>query len=224
VRRSISGMDSIREQIQETSKRIKRLGESSQEIGDIIEVINDIAEQTNILALNAAIQASTAGEAGRGFAVVADEVQRLAERATDATKRVEALIKTIQNDTSEAVASMEQSTAGVVSGAKLAEEAGGALGEIESVSKEIAELIQGISQEAEQQASTAVQISETMNIIQGITIQTSDGTSETATSIGELTELSQDLRASVTGFKLPDELYTGDEDEAPRAVAQGGGA
>ncbi len=211
VRHSISGMDSIREQIQETSKRIKRLGESSQEIGDIIEVINDIAEQTNILALNAAIQASTAGEAGRGFAVVADEVQRLAERATDATKRVEALIKTIQNDTSEAVQSMEQSTAGVVSGAKLAEEAGGALGEIESVSKQIADLIQQISQEAEQQAETAVHISETMNVIQGITIQTSDGTSETATSIGELTELSRDLRASVTGFKLPDELLGEDE-------------
>ncbi|MEF8833271.1 MAG: methyl-accepting chemotaxis protein [Halofilum sp. (in: g-proteobacteria)] len=206
VRRSISGMDSIREQIQETSKRIKRLGESSQEIGDIIGVINDIAEQTNILALNAAIQASTAGEAGRGFAVVADEVQRLAERATDATKRVEALIKTIQNDTNEAVQSMEQSTAGVVSGAKLAEEAGGALGEIESVSKQIAELIQQISQEADQQASKATDISETMNIIQGITIQTSDGTSETATSIGELTALSQELRESVTGFKLPEEI------------------
>ena len=206
VRRSISGMDSIREQIQETSKRIKRLGESSQEIGDIIGVINDIAEQTNILALNAAIQASTAGEAGRGFAVVADEVQRLAERATDATKRVEALITTIQNDTNEAVASMEESTAGVVSGAKLAEEAGGALGEIESVSKQAADLIQEISREAEQQAASAVEISETMNIIQGITIQTSDGTSETATSIGELTALSQELRESVTGFKLPEEI------------------
>jgi len=217
VRRSISGMDSIREQIQETSKRIKRLGESSQEIGDIIGVINDIAEQTNILALNAAIQASTAGEAGRGFAVVADEVQRLAERASDATKRVEALIKTIQNDTNEAVQSMEQSTAGVVSGAQLAEEAGGALGEIESVSNQIAELIQQISQEAEQQASTAVEISEKMNVIQGITIQTSDGTSETATSIGELTALSKELRDSVTGFKLPEELdprQRRDEDEA----------
>ncbi len=216
VRRSISGMDSIREQIQETSKRIKRLGESSQEIGDIIGVINDIAEQTNILALNAAIQASTAGEAGRGFAVVADEVQRLAERASDATKRVEALIKTIQNDTSEAVASMEESTAGVVSGAQLAQDAGGALGEIESVSKQIAELIQQISREADQQAQSAVEISETMNIIQGITIQTSDGTSETATSIGELTELAQQLRESVSGFRLPEHLDTarGGEDAA----------
>ncbi len=222
VRRSISGMDSIREQIQETSKRIKRLGESSQEIGDIIGVINDIAEQTNILALNAAIQASTAGEAGRGFAVVADEVQRLAERATDATKRVEALIKTIQNDTNEAVQSMEQSTAGVVSGAKLAEEAGGALGEIESVSKQIAELIQQISQEADQQASKATDISETMNIIQGITIQTSDGTSETATSIGELTALSQELRESVTGFKLPEEIDPRTNRERQPSPTRGG--
>lgn len=223
VRRSISGMDSIREQIQETSKRIKRLGESSQEIGDIIGVINDIAEQTNILALNAAIQASTAGEAGRGFAVVADEVQRLAERASDATKRVEALIKTIQNDTNEAVQSMEQSTAGVVSGAKLAEEAGGALGEIESVSNQIAELIQQISQEAEQQASTAVEISEKMNVIQGITIQTSDGTSETATSIGELTALSKELRDSVTGFKLPEELDPRQRQEEEETVTMQGG-
>ncbi len=223
VRRSISGMDSIREQIQETSKRIKRLGESSQEIGDIIGVINDIAEQTNILALNAAIQASTAGEAGRGFAVVADEVQRLAERASDATKRVEALIKTIQNDTNEAVQSMEQSTAGVVSGAKLAEEAGGALGEIESVSNQIAELIQQISQEAEQQASTAVQISEKMNVIQGITIQTSDGTSETATSIGELTALSKELRESVTGFKLPEEIDPRQRQEEDETVTMESG-
>jgi twitching motility protein PilJ len=223
VRRSISGMDSIREQIQETSKRIKRLGESSQEIGDIIGVINDIAEQTNILALNAAIQASTAGEAGRGFAVVADEVQRLAERASDATKRVETLIKTIQNDTNEAVQSMEQSTAGVVSGAKLAEEAGSALGEIESVSNQIAELIQQISQEAEQQASTAVQISEKMNVIQGITIQTSDGTSETATSIGELTALSKELRESVTGFKLPEEIDPRQRQEEKETVTMESG-
>ncbi len=103
VRQTIQGMDNIRDQIQETSKRIKRLGESSQEIGSIVELINDIAEQTNILALNAAIQAASAGEAGRGFAVVADEVQRLAERASNATKRIETLVQTIQSDTNEAV-------------------------------------------------------------------------------------------------------------------------
>ena len=137
VRQTIAGMDSIRDQIQETSKRIKRLGESSQEIGSIVELINDISEQTNILALNAAIQAASAGEAGRGFAVVADEVQRLAERASNATKRIETLVQTIQSDTNEAVSSMEQTTAEVVAGARLAEDAGLALGEIEKVSTDL---------------------------------------------------------------------------------------
>lgn len=203
VQRTIHGMDSIREQIQETSKRIKRLGESSQEIGDIVELINDIAEQTNILALNAAIQAAMAGEAGRGFAVVADEVQRLAERSADATKQIEALVKGIQSDTKEAVASMESSTSGVVQGAQLAQNAGQALEQIENVSKHLAELIRNISDSARQQASAAGNISDTMNVIQEITTQTSAGTNETAASIGNLAELANELRRSVAGFKLP---------------------
>ncbi|MEX0730466.1 MAG: methyl-accepting chemotaxis protein [Aquisalimonadaceae bacterium] len=204
VRRTIDGMDSIREQIQETSKRIKRLGESSQEIGNIVELINDIADQTNILALNASIQAAMAGEAGRGFAVVADEVQRLAERSGNATKQIEALVKTIQTDTNEAVISMEESTAGVVSGARLAENAGEALREIESTSKQLAVLIQSISESARQQSQAAANISDTMNVIQEITSQTSAGTNETATSIGNLADLANDLRNSVSGFKLPE--------------------
>jgi twitching motility protein PilJ len=204
VRRSIDGMDIIREQIQETSKRIKRLGESSQEIGDIVSLINDIADQTNILALNAAIQASAAGEAGRGFAVVADEVQRLAERSANATKQIEALVKTIQADTNEAVISMEQSTSNVVAGAKLAEDAGEALNEIETVSKQLADIIQSISQAARQQALVASNVTNTMNVIQEITMQTSDGTNETAISIGNLAELATELRKSVAGFKLPE--------------------
>ncbi|NIP71705.1 MAG: chemotaxis protein [Gammaproteobacteria bacterium] len=204
VRRSIQAMDTIREQIQETSKRIKRLGESSQEIGDIVELINDIADQTNILALNAAIQAAMAGEAGRGFAVVADEVQRLAERSGNATKQIEALVKTIQTDTNEAVISMEQSTAGVVKGAQLSEDAGEALEEIEGVSSRLAELVQAISQNATQQSNAAGNISDTMNVIQEITTQTSAGTNETAASIGNLAELANDLRKSVSDFKLPD--------------------
>ncbi|OYV76013.1 MAG: hypothetical protein B7Z66_10445 [Chromatiales bacterium 21-64-14] len=204
VRRTIQGMDTIREQIQETSKRIKRLGESSQEIGDIVELINDIADQTNILALNAAIQAAMAGEAGRGFAVVADEVQRLAERSSNATKQIEALVKTIQTDTNEAVISMEESTAGVVGGAKLAEEAGEALAEIENVSDQLADLIQNISDASRQQAQASANISDTMNSILDITTQTATGTNETATSIGNLADLANELRKSVAGFNLPD--------------------
>jgi twitching motility protein PilJ len=203
VRQTIAGMDSIRDQIQETSKRIKRLGESSQEIGSIVELINDISEQTNILALNAAIQAASAGEAGRGFAVVADEVQRLAERSSNATKRIESLVQTIQADTNEAVSSMEQTTSEVVAGARLAEDAGTALGEIESVSTNLADLIQGISSAAQQQSAAASNITQTMNTIQSITAQTSQGASQTAESIGNHAQLAADLRRSVADFKLP---------------------
>ncbi|KIQ05302.1 MULTISPECIES: methyl-accepting chemotaxis protein [Pseudomonas] len=203
VHNTITGMDNIREQIQDTSKRIKRLGESSQEIGDIVSLINDIADQTNILALNAAIQASMAGDAGRGFAVVADEVQRLAERSSGATKQIEALVKTIQTDTNEAVISMEQTTSEVVRGARLAQDAGVALEEIEKVSKTLAALIQNISNAARQQASSAGHISNTMNVIQEITSQTSSGTTATAKSIGNLAKMASEMRHSVSGFTLP---------------------
>lgn len=205
VQNTIDGMDTIREQIQDTSKRIKRLGESSQEIGDIVSLINDIADQTNILALNAAIQASMAGDAGRGFAVVADEVQRLAERSTAATKQIETLVKAIQNDTNEAVISMEQTTSEVVRGAHLAQDAGVALEEIENVSTSLAELIQNISNAARQQSASAGHISSTMNVIQEITSQTASGTSTTAGAIGNLAHMASELRDSVAGFKLPGE-------------------
>ncbi len=203
VHNTIHGMDNIREQIQDTAKRIKRLGESSQEIGDIVNLIDDIADQTNILALNAAIQASMAGEAGRGFAVVADEVQRLAERSSSATRQIEALVRAIQVDTNEAVISMEQTTAEVVRGARLAQDAGVALAEIEGVSQTLAELIHSISDAAQLQTSSAGQISHTMAIIQQITSQTSSGSTATAESIGDLARMASEMRRSVSGFTLP---------------------
>ncbi|MGD6609649.1 methyl-accepting chemotaxis protein [Xanthomonas citri pv. citri] len=203
VRETIQGMDQIRDQIQETSKRIKRLGESSQEIGSIVELINDISEQTNILALNAAVQAASAGEAGRGFAVVADEVQRLAERTSSATRRIEGLVQTIQADTNEAVSSMEQTTSEVVSGARLAEDAGTALTEIERVSNALNNLIKNISIATHQQSAAATDITQTMGVIRQITSQTSQGAEQTAESIGNLAQLAADLRRSVADFKLP---------------------
>ena len=200
---TIGGMNNIRGQIQETSKRVKRLGESSQEIGDIVSLINDIADQTNILSLNAAIQASMAGDAGRGFAVVADEVQRLAERSSAATKQIGALVKAIQTDTNEAVISMEQTTVEVVDGARRAQDAGVALEEIEGVSASLAELIRNISNAAQQQASTAGHVSEKMKVIQRITSQTAQSTEATANSIGDLAGMANEMRVSVEGFKLP---------------------
>jgi twitching motility protein PilJ len=198
-------MDNIREQIQETSKRIKRLGESSQEIGNIVELIEDIADQTNILALNAAMQAAMAGESGRGFAVVADEVQRLAERSANATKQIDALVKTIQADTNEAVSSMESSTAEVVSGAKLAEDAGEALQRIEQVSQDIASVTQEMAANLQQHSREVGSINDTMEVIQKITSQTSDGTEQTTQSIETLAQMAEQLRQTVARFKLPDD-------------------
>ena len=205
VRRTIDGMNAIRETIQETSKRIKRLGESSQEIGNIVELINDIAEQTNILALNASIQASMAGEAGRGFAVVADEVQRLAERSTNATKQIEVLVRTLQADTNEAVVSMERSTTDVVGGALLAENAGAALDEIEQVSNQIASLVQNISSSARQQAGSAADVTRRTTRLREISEQTGKATTATAAAIAKLSELASQLRKTVAGFTLPNE-------------------
>ena len=202
VQNSISGMNDIREQIQETSKRIKRLGESSQEIGEIVELISDITEQTNVLALNAAIQAASAGEAGRGFSVVAEEVQRLAERSAEATKQIGAIVKTIQADTQDAVAAMEKSTSGVVEGAKLSDAAGQALTEIDSVTKNLAQLIQRISADTQTQAASASKVARNMQDILEINRQTTTGTQQTASSIKELADVASDLKASVSGFKL----------------------
>ena len=203
VRETIRGMDTIRDQIQETSKRIKRLGESIQEIGDIVRLINGIAEQTNVLALNAAIQAASGGGAGKGFAVVADEVQQLAESATQATRRIEALVQTIQADTAEAVASMESTTAEVVNGAQMAEDAGKALEQIEAVSDDLSKLIHEISQEAHDQSETATRISDLMNSIREVSVQTSETSKQTVGTVEQLAEQVIHLSESVADFKLP---------------------
>jgi twitching motility protein PilJ len=202
VQNSISGMNDIREQIQETSKRIKRLGESSQEIGEIVELISDITEQTNVLALNAAIQAASAGEAGRGFSVVAEEVQRLAERSGEATKQIGAIVKTIQADTQDAVAAMEKSTTGVVEGAKLSDAAGQALAEIDHVTKNLATLIGQISSATQTQANATNKVAQNMQDILEITRQTTRGTQQAAGSIRDLAAVAQELKSSVSGFKL----------------------
>ncbi|HEX5538974.1 MAG TPA: methyl-accepting chemotaxis protein, partial [Methylophilaceae bacterium] len=202
VQNTIAGMNEMRTQIQETSKRIKRLGESSQEISEIVELISDITEQTNILALNAAIQAASAGEAGRGFTVVAEEVQRLAERSSEATKQISAIVKTIQTDTNSAVAAMEKSTEGVVEGARLSDAAGQALNEIETVTNNLARLIEAISTATVAQTEVAATVSRNMQQIQNITSQTTEGTKQTAQSVGQLSTLAVELSDSVAGFKL----------------------
>ena len=202
VQNAIGGMNAIRDQIQETSKRIKRLGESSQEIGEITELISDITEQTNVLALNAAIQAASAGEAGRGFSVVAEEVQRLAERSGDATRQISALVKAIQTDTQDAVAAMERSTQGVVEGAKLSDSAGTALSEIDRVSRRLADLIEQISNSATREAASASVVADNIQHIFAVTEQTGEGTRSTAQQVRELSRMAEELRQSVSRFKI----------------------
>jgi len=202
VQDAIGGMNTIRDQIQDTSKRIKRLGESSQEIGEITELISDITEQTNVLALNAAIQAASAGEAGRGFSVVAEEVQRLAERSADATRQIAALVKAIQTDTQDAVGAMERSTQGVVEGAKLSDNAGAALTQIDQVSRRLSELIEQISQSTQREANSANDVAENIQHIFAVTEQTGEGTRSTAAQVRELAKVAEELRQSVARFRI----------------------
>ncbi len=219
VARTIEGMQAVRDQVQETAKRIKRLGESSQEIAEIVELIGDIADRTSILALNASIQAAMAGEAGRGFAVVADEVERLAERATEATKRAGTLVKTTQSETAEVMAAMEDTTREVINRSNIANEAGVALAEIQGVSNRLAELIQAISDAAQQQARGSEQVAKSMNEMSSVTRNTAANTKQTAASIGSLALLADNLTASVARFHLPTDGASASPVSVPRLVA-----
>jgi twitching motility protein PilJ len=202
VQSSVKSMNLIREQIQDTAKRIKRLGESSQEIGEIVELISDITEQTNVLALNAAIQAASAGEAGRGFAVVAEEVQRLAERSAEAMKQIGALVKAIQTDTHDAVAAMEKSTQGVVQGAQLSDAAGAALGEIESATRELSQLVQSIAVSTQMQVEIAREVTSGMKQTLAITEQATRGVNQTAATVADLAAHATNMKSSVARFKV----------------------
>ena len=209
VRQTIEGMMQIRENVQETSKKIKRLGERSNEIGEIVRIIEDIADQTNLLALNAAIQSAMAGEHGRGFAVVADEIRLLAERSTESTKRIATLVKSIQGDTYEAVVAMEDSTQEVVKGSQLADEAGRSLNSIYSAVERQTQMIESIARTANEQTSVSEAVAVAMGRISEITRQTDAGTQEAAVSVSYLAELSEQLRASVSTFRLPERINEG---------------
>ena len=219
VTRTIEGMKAVRDQVQETAKRIKRLGESSQEIGEIVQLIGDIGDRTSILALNASIQAAMAGEAGRGFAIVADEVERLADRATEATKRAGMLVKATQGETAEVMTAMEDTTREVINRSNIANEAGVALGEIQGVSNRLAELLQAISDAAQQQARGSEQVAKSMNEMSAVTRNTAAGTKQTAAAINSLGLLVDNLNAIVTRFKLPPASAEAAPFPQPRLVA-----
>ncbi len=205
VVQTIDGMVHIRENVQETSKKIKRLGERSQEVGEIVRLIEDIADQTNLLALNAAIQSAMAGEHGRGFAVVADEIRLLAERVSEATKRIATIVKSIQGDTYEAVVAMEESTQEVVKGSNLADQAGEALRNIYAAVDRQAKMIEGIAKAANERAQTSEAVAAAMTRIADITRQTNAATQDTTAAVSYLAELAEQLRASVATFRLPDQ-------------------
>lgn len=207
VKKTNEAMSAIKDNMRGTARTIKRLGESSQEIGNITQIINDIADRTSILALNASIQAATAGDAGRGFAVVAEEVQRLAERSAGSTKQIEALVTGIQKEIVEAAASMEKSIQFVVSGTELSDEAFSKLGEIEAVSNQLAANINDISATAQQKSRDSEQIADMMEEVGVLTGQTTEATRNTVISMEKIASTSKRLEESIATFKLgEDEL------------------
>lgn len=195
-------MVQIREQINETARSIKRLGESSLEIGYIVQIIDDIADRTSILALNASIQAAMAGESGHGFAVVADEVQRLADSSSNSTKQIELLVKSIQAEISDVTNRIDESISTVVEGTKLADGAHTKLQDIESVSNQLAELIEAITSATANQVKMSETISKTMEDIGEVSRESSLSSQDTASSMNILSKTARDLRSAVDVFKI----------------------
>ncbi len=224
VRDTLEGMQRIRASVQASSKKIKSLGDRSLEISEIINVINDITEQTNLLALNAAIEAARAGDAGRGFAVVADEVRKLAEHSRSATKDIAALIKAIQAETNEAVVVMEEGTREVETGASLADQAGKALEAISSVVRQSAELVQEISLASKQQVRGTEGVANAMQIISGITRQTTQGARQTASTVGLMVKLSEQLNEALAQFRSSARPVAAEAAEEQRPAAPVGAA
>lgn len=202
VEEAISSINTLRDHVHETSKRIKRLGESSQEIGEITALISEITGQTNLLAVNAAIQAASAGEAGRGFSVVAEEVGQLAERCANAARQIRSLVLAIQTDAQNAIGAMERSAQGVVEGTRLSDRAGLALKDINQLSEDVSARIEQIATVASKEADSANAVANSMQGIVSLIEQTSHGTQLNADKVRGLRSAADDLRESVTRFNV----------------------
>lgn len=199
---TVEGMNKVADTVRDSSRVIAQLGQRSGEIGEIIKVIDDIADQTNLLALNAAIEAARAGEHGRGFAVVADEVRKLAEKTAKATKEIAKMIKAVQNETDEAVQSIESGTKQVEVEVALAGKVQVALENMVSDVAEVSQMIEQIASAAEEQSAAADQISEDIEAVANVTKDTAQGASHLAESADDLSNLSSELNKIVSRFKI----------------------
>ncbi|QSJ15415.1 methyl-accepting chemotaxis protein [Nostoc sp. UHCC 0702] len=199
---TVQNILSLRETVGDTAKKVKRLGESSQQISRVVSLINQIAMQTNLLAINASIEAARAGEEGQGFAVVAEEVGELAARSAAATQEIEEIVENIQRETNEVVQAMEIGTIQVVDGTRIVEEAKENLSQILDVSRQIDLLIQSISTATASQVETSQTVSQLMKDIAAISQRTSDSSRQVSQSLQETVEISHQLQETVETFKV----------------------
>jgi methyl-accepting chemotaxis protein len=202
MERTVDSILQLRDTIAETGKKVKRLGESSQQISKVIALINQIALKTNLLAVNASIEAARAGEEGRGFAVVAEEVGQLAAQSALATKEIEQIVEAIQRETSEVVSAMELGTTQVVEGTKLVEQTKGSLQQIVTVSGQIDELLQSISTATVSQTASSQRVTQLMEAIAQVSEKTSETSSLVSSNLQETVSVAQKLQTSVETFKV----------------------